>query len=138
METPAGKSSLVLAWVAAILLIVLCGAGVAAMMGWIPSSLGGPAEQVLAQPAAQVPEARARERARVRRVPIPAARCADCGVIQSVRTVTGRKIEKRVKSYEITVHFDDGTDRVFTEASVPSWRNGDEVKIVDGVLQSNA
>jgi hypothetical protein len=29
-----------LAWVAAISLIVSCGVGVAALMGWIPTSLG--------------------------------------------------------------------------------------------------
>jgi len=31
------KISLPLAWVAAIALIVVCGAGVAALMGWIPA-----------------------------------------------------------------------------------------------------
>ena len=55
--------------------------------------------------------------------------------------VAGNEIEKRVKStkrYEITVRFDDGTSRVFTEANAPSWRNGDKVKVINGVIQSNA
>ena len=42
METQASKSPHPLVWVAAIALIVSCGAGVAALMGWIPTSLGKP------------------------------------------------------------------------------------------------
>ena len=114
-----------------------------------------------------------------------AARCAECGVVQSVHEVdakgagsglgavggavvggvlghqvghgdgntiatvigavggglAGNEIEKRVKttkSFEITVHMDDGSSRVFTEASATSWRAGDKVKVVNGVIQSNA
>jgi outer membrane lipoprotein SlyB len=114
-----------------------------------------------------------------------AAKCADCGVIQSVReidtkgegsglgvvggavaggvlghqvgkgdgntvatvigavggAVAGNEIEKRVKStksFEITVRFDDGSTRVITEANATSWRSGDKVKVVNGVIQSNA
>ena len=55
--------------------------------------------------------------------------------------VAGNEIEKRVKStksYEITVRFDDGTNRVITEANPPSWRSGDKVKVINGVIQSNA
>jgi len=55
--------------------------------------------------------------------------------------VAGHEIEKHVKSgksYEITVRFEDGSSRVIHEASVPSWRSGDRVKVVNGVIQSNA
>jgi outer membrane lipoprotein SlyB len=55
--------------------------------------------------------------------------------------VAGNEIEKRVKStkhYEITVRFDDGSSRVITEANAPSWRSGDKVKVVNGLIQSNA
>ena len=38
METQTGKSPHPLVWVAAISLIVFCGAGVSALMGWIPTS----------------------------------------------------------------------------------------------------
>lgn len=37
MEAQADKSSVALAWIAAILLIVFCAAGVVALMGWIPA-----------------------------------------------------------------------------------------------------
>lgn len=55
--------------------------------------------------------------------------------------LAGNEVEKRVKSnksYEITVRFDDGTSRVFTEANAPTWRVGDKIKVVNGMIQSNA
>ena len=82
--------------VAAIALIVFCAAGVAAIMGWIPSSVGGgAAPQQLQAPepmssnapppvayaAAPPAPAEASYAAPVR------ARCGDCGVVESVREV---------------------------------------------------
>src|SRR5438094_8690726 len=90
------KSPHPLMWVAAIALIVFCSAGVGALMGWIPTSLGKTEQPALAvAPAApaKVHEAPARvERAHVASTvaaPAPvavaaAARCAECGVVQSV------------------------------------------------------
>jgi outer membrane lipoprotein SlyB len=54
--------------------------------------------------------------------------------------VAGNEIEKRVKStksYAITVRLDDGSSRVFYEASPPTWRPGDPVKVTNGTIQSN-
>ena len=92
METQASKSPHPLVWVAAIALIVFCGAGVAALMGWIPTSMGKPDEHA--------PDARAAGRragasaclttanASGARAPVvAAAKCAECGVVQSVREV---------------------------------------------------
>ena len=53
----------------------------------------------------------------------------------------GNEVEKYVKSsksYEITVRFDDGSSRVITEPETTTWRAGDKVKMLNGVLQSNA
>jgi outer membrane lipoprotein SlyB len=181
METQTMKSPHPLVWVAAIALIVFCGAGIAAFMGWIPTSMGKPADD-----AALARQSKASPKVAPAKAPVAvAARCAECGVIQSVReidakgqgsgvgaaggavvggvlgnqvghgdgrtiatvigavggAVAGNEIEKRVKtskSYEITVRFDDGSSRVFTEAHAPSWRSGDKVKVVNGVIQSNA
>lgn len=55
--------------------------------------------------------------------------------------IAGNEVEKRVKStksYAITVRFDDGSSRVISEANAPSWRAGDKVKIVNGLIHSNA
>ena len=134
MESQAGKSPHPLAWVAAILLIVVCGAGVGALMGWIPISFGTPAEPVLTKFEQPVAPARAA-------VPAPAAepaRCAKCGVVRSVRTVAARKPVESAKSYEITVGLDDGSDQVIIVVSTPAWRHGDKVRIVNGVIESDA
>jgi outer membrane lipoprotein SlyB len=192
-QTSTSKSPHPLLWVAAIAVIVFCGAGVGAVMGWIPTSLGKPDEAVLTKPEqpraapARVAAAHpAPAQAAPAKAPAPVAvKCAECGVIQSVQeieakgtgsglgaaggavvggvlghqvghgdgntiatvigavggAVAGNEIEKRVKtnkSYQITVRFDDGSSRVFTEASMPTWRNGDKVRVVNGAIQSNA
>lgn len=132
METQASKMPM-LAWIAAISLIVSCGAGVGVMMGWIPTSLGKPDAPVLTKLEQPVRQAK--------HVPAPAfatTRCTECGVVQSVREVKIKKRANSTRSYEITVDFDDGTNRVITEASAPTWRNGDKVRIVNGVIESNA
>lgn len=52
--------------------------------------------------------------------------------------VAGNEIEKRIRSgkrYETTVRFDDGSTRVFGEASQQQWRTGDRVKVIDGVIR---
>ena len=54
--------------------------------------------------------------------------------------IAGHQIEKKVratKSYEITVRFENGTSKVFSEANPPSWKSGDKVKLIDGKLQPN-
>jgi outer membrane lipoprotein SlyB len=51
----------------------------------------------------------------------------------------GNEIEKQVKtskSYDITVRFDDGAIRVISEAALPSWRVGDKVKVIAGVIHA--
>jgi outer membrane lipoprotein SlyB len=98
MEAQASKSPHPLMWAAGIALIVFCGAGVGAMMGWIPNSLGKPDDSVPAQlvkssanthPAQVAPRA---ARPAPASTPAPAAavvaaRCADCGVVQSVHEI---------------------------------------------------
>ena len=183
MESKASKSPHTLFWIAGIAVTVFSAVGIAAIMGWIPTSTSSPGNNavlsgqptVLAKPAARAYSAPARV----------AAACAECGVVESVReietkgegsgigavggavvggvighqigdgrgqdiatvvgavggAVAGHEIEKRVnttKSYEITVRFEDGSSRVIHEASAPSWRTGDRVKVINGVIQSNA
>ncbi len=50
--------------------------------------------------------------------------------------VAGHQIEKRVratKHYEVTVRFDDGSSRVYTEEQ-SAWQTGDRVRLIDGRL----
>ncbi len=189
METQTSKSPHPLMWAVGIALIVLSGAGVAALMGWIPTSMSKPDEPSLTKldkPKAVPAPAKAQAAPAKAPVAVAAvAKCAECGVVQSIQeidakgegsgvgvvggavvggilgnqvghgdgtkiatvlgavggAVAGNEIEKRVKatkSYAITVRFDDGSSRVITQATAPSWRAGDKVKVVNGIIQSNA
>ena len=209
MNTQVNKSLHPLAWAAGIAVVLFSAAGIAAIMGWIPTSTGTPGNSAAleklttntAQPAASkaqtapahvasnVPVA---PKAHAAPAPVqvasnaPAKRtCAECGVIESVReiqhrgegtglgaiggavvggllgnqvgagrgntaatvvgavggVIAGNEIEKRVKAtkgYEVTVRFDDGSSRVINEAHAPTWRTGDHVKVVDGVIHADS
>jgi outer membrane lipoprotein SlyB len=189
METKTGKSPHTLFWIAGVAVTVFSAAGIAAIMGWIPTSTSGPGNSA---GLAKQPTASTKAAARANRTQV-ASKCAECGVVESVReietkgegsgvgavggavggavvggvighqigsgrgqdiataagavggavggAVLGNEIEKRVKSgksYEITVRLEDGSSRVIHEASAPAWRAGDRVKVIDGVIQSNA
>jgi len=179
METQAKKFPPILLWTAGIAVIVFCTAGIAAFMGWIPTSMSGTSDSVVLdkQSANTARPVARRAPARVK--------CAECGVIESTReidvrgdgtglgavggavvggvighqvgrgrgndvatvlgavggAVAGNQIEKQArstKSYEITVRFDDGSSRVINDANPPTWRTSDKVKVINGVIQSNA
>ena len=155
METQARKPLHPLVWIAGIALIVFCGAGAAALMGWI-----GTGKAVEQSPIAKLDKAPAAER-RHAAAKIPVAVCLECGVVQSVQEVDtkgtgsgvgavvgavaggllGNEIEKQVKTtktFEIAVRFDDGSNRVITEATASPWRVGDKVKVVNGVIHNNS
>ena len=185
METQANKSPHTLFWIAGIAVTMFSAVGIAAILGWIPTSTGSPGESVAV--AKQSATAKALT-APVHMAASNAAargRCAECGVVESVReietkgegsglgavggavvggvlghqvgggrgqdiatvvgavggAVAGNEVEKRVKSaksYEITVRFEDGSSRVIHEANATTWRTGDRVKIIEGVIHSNA
>lgn len=53
----------------------------------------------------------------------------------------GNAIEKnvrKVKSYDITIRFEDGTSRTLSQPTPPVWRTGDRVRFVNGAIQPNA
>lgn len=54
--------------------------------------------------------------------------------------LAGNHIEKQARatrSYETTVRMDSGSSRTLTQATQPAWHDGDQVKIVDGVVRMN-
>ncbi len=197
METQSSKFPHAIIWIAGVALTVVCAAGTAALMGWIPNSSGGPADPkaIASQSANNAAPAPAKPHAAATtNHPAPVAQsaparvagaCADCGVIESVReietkgsgsgvggvggavvggllgnqvgdgrgkdvmtvvgavggAIAGNEIEKRVKttkSYEITVRLHDGSSRAINAATLPTWRIGDKVKVVNGSIESNA
>lgn len=91
-------STHLLAVVAGIAIILFCAAGIAAIMGWIPTSIGSTRESAVladkeksakktAQPAApakaKTPPAQVASSA-------PVAKCSNCGVIESVREIAAK------------------------------------------------
>lgn len=54
--------------------------------------------------------------------------------------LAGNQIEKQARatsSYETSVRMDNGSSRTMTQATQPVWHDGDQVKIVGGVLRMN-
>ena len=114
IEPQSGKFPQAVLWIAGIALTLFCGVGIAAFMGWIPSSMGrasdtGAVGQYSANtvpPAAPIASRAVAPRpapvdyaapARAERVEhVPPARvaavatCAECGVIESVREVDAK------------------------------------------------
>ncbi len=53
----------------------------------------------------------------------------------------GHQIEKnarKVNSYDVTIRFDDGSTRTLSHSTLPAWRAGDRVRLVNGIIQPNA
>lgn len=54
--------------------------------------------------------------------------------------LAGNAIEKKTKTsseYRVVVRFEDGSTRTYPSATVPGWRIGDKVKVINGVIQAN-
>lgn len=93
-----------LVWSAGIAMVVFFATGTAAIMGWIPASIGHPADAAaisapaksgaaIARPAS--PKAMPASEGRKGAVPasgptVAATKCADCGVVESVREVESK------------------------------------------------
>ena len=55
--------------------------------------------------------------------------------------LAGHAIEKNAKKtveYQIIIHYEDGTKGMFTQATPPSWRAGDKVKVINGMIQGRS
>ena len=119
--------------------IVLSGIAIASMARSDQAINGEP--KVLPPEAAAVPAAR----------PARAYRCAECGVIESVRLIeasadtSGAGASGRTaagnhgavgaapsRNYEITVRLQNGTMRMVRDAKAAHWRHGEPVTIIAG------
>lgn len=95
MEAQASKSTNPVLIAAGVAIIVFCAAGVAAIMGWIPTSIGGgsPPAQAPAPvanktvPTPSVAKSHPAETKPAAPVTVAKARCGECGVIESVREI---------------------------------------------------
>jgi outer membrane lipoprotein SlyB len=100
MNTQGKQSNRVVIWTACIALTLFCAAGIAAILGWIPTSMGGPADKIASiqheQPrSTTVPYTDRKNRSSADKTIVPPrvvstppkAVCADCGIIESTREV---------------------------------------------------
>jgi outer membrane lipoprotein SlyB len=92
METQANKSPHTLFWIAGIAVTVFSAAGIAAIMGWIPTSTSSVGESIAVTKQQTSPAKNATERAHTAPVQVAGntsvkAKCAECGVIESVREI---------------------------------------------------
>ena len=101
METQVNKSPQALMWIAGIAIILFCAAGISAIMGWIPTSVGRSSDAVgltnleksqmsAAKPVGAKTHSAAESHtasAQVTGTTAAHARCEECGVIESTREV---------------------------------------------------
>jgi len=121
--------------ISGLLVILFSSAGIARITGWNPIS-GSGAGKVLVLDS----------------LPAVKARCAECGVIVSMRGIelrnestgfgaTGRDQDetpvKSTRSHELTIRLADGSSRVINAASPAKWRLGEHVIVIDGANPSN-
>lgn len=84
MTTELNKSPSPLMWVTAIALILFSGVGIAAFMGWLPTSLGNSGDEPVAVGA---PTAAHKAQPQLAKQEATKAVCAECGVIESVTAI---------------------------------------------------
>jgi len=90
MSTQINKSPPPLMWIAGIAIILFSFVGIAAIMGWIPSSLGNSADKTVpSSPAVEKAHAEPMNAASKSNTRTKAT-CAECGVIQSTREIVQR------------------------------------------------
>jgi outer membrane lipoprotein SlyB len=102
LDPNSGKFPQAIVWVAGIALTLFCAVGIAAVMGWIPNSMGGSGDKAAVEQqaanAVQAPAPTARaaasnpaEEAHAAPARTAAvAACAECGVVESVREVEAK------------------------------------------------
>ena len=126
-------------WIASVATTLLCAAGIAAFMAWLPAAIGNPNDDVglgdlspmSAQPASAKGEMAA---AGVASDTPTRTTCAGCGVVELVREIEtrGEQAAESIRSYELTIRFQDGSIRVFNEATPRTWRSGARVMVIAG------
>src|SRR5258706_64995 len=149
MESQAGRFTPQLSTAAAVLFAVLCGAWFVAAVDWMPAATRPvPApdarafnHDIACNRCGVVESVRAVNKSRT--PPGVAALSGGKGgevmaVLQVVlNAMVGNPtgLSRPAPSYEITVRFNDGSQRTITETGVPAWKPGDTVKVINGRIR---
>jgi hypothetical protein len=125
-------------WIATVATTLLCAAGIAAFMAWLPTATGNPNDDdtlterlpMSGQPASAKGEMAS---AGAASDTLTRATCAGCGVIESVREIDTRdeQAAESTRGYEVTIRLQDGSMRVFNEATPRTWRSGTRIMVIN-------
>jgi hypothetical protein len=125
-------------WIASVATTLFCAAAIAAFMAWMPTAIGNPKDHATLtglSPIRAQPAGANGDRASASMVSDPPTRttCAGCGVIESVREIDarGEQAAGSTRNYEVTIRLQDGSRRVFNEATPRSWRSGTRIMVID-------
>ena len=125
-------------WIANVATTLLCAAGIASFMAWVPTASGNPDEDTsLAERSPKSVQAAAATGdlalAGVASHTPTRAACTGCGVVELVREIDtrGDHAVESTRSYELTIRFQDGSTRVFNEATPRTWRPGARIMVID-------
>ncbi len=138
MRAQVDQSPHLLMWIASVAVTLLCTAGIAAFMAWMPTAVGNPKDNAALAASSPIPTHPASATGDAASAGVVSdtptgVTCAECGVIESVREIDahGERPAESTRSYEFTIRFQDGSRRVFTEATPRNWRSGTRVKVID-------
>lgn len=142
--------------------ILFCAGGLAVIWGWLPAPVTvsgdiSPREYLpaaWAQPVVATALAAPRQE-EMQGKARAGKKCAECGVIVSMRAIEGHDDDsgpgaaggttaggrddvrvRSIKSHEITVRLADGSNRVIRDANPARWRPGERMIIIDGANPS--
>jgi hypothetical protein len=130
-----------------IAIVLFSTAGIARIMGWGANPTDASGDGLAPD---QMPAVETMSEARV------FARCAECGVIVSMRKIerhkedpgpgaagsgaAGNRDESRLtaaRNYEFTVRMADGSSRVIEAANAAAWRRGERLIVIAGAIPSH-
>jgi len=138
VRTQVDQSPHLLMWIASVAATLLCTAGIAAFMAWMPTAISNPEDHAALTELSPMPAQPAGAKADKASADVVSdtptrTRCAECGVIESVREIVtrGEHAAESTRSYETTIRFRDGSRRVFNEATPRTWRSGTRVMVID-------
>ena len=125
-------------WIANVATTLLCAAGIASFMAWVPTASGNPDKGTSLSERSPKSDQAAAAIGDLASTSVAShtptrATCAGCGVVELVREIDSRgdHAVESTRSYELTIRFQDGSTRVFNEATPRTWRPGARVMVID-------
>jgi hypothetical protein len=125
-------------WIANAATTLLCAAGIASFMAWVPTASGNPDKDTSLSERSPKSDQAAAAIGDLASTSVAShtptrATCAGCGVVELVREIDtrGDHAVESTRSYELTIRFQDGSTRVFNEATPRTWRPGARVMVID-------